>query len=149
MNVNNASEVGVTLAEIGCFDWPLSAAVVAGSQPIGETSIGVIGPGPQALALSSVYIHPSAAVTASDSNYFTFSVYKRTAGGAGVLLASGSSSVTASNPTGSWAAWTPVPLTLVAGAFVSPGDAITVLTTKTGTPQTIPQLYLAGFVTLN
>ena len=149
MNVLNDFEVAMLAAEIGIFEWPLAAAVVAGSQPIGETAIGILGPGPQQVAIGAILIHPSAAVTASDTNYFTITVNKRTAGGAAVPIANASSSLTAgSGPTGNWSAWTTVAMTVVAGAFISPQDVVTVVTTKTGTPQTIPQLYLGGFTTI-
>ncbi len=148
MNILNAFEVGCTLTQIGVFEYPTGGA--GGSAltlPQVETAVATIGPAPQGIEIGSVTINPSAAVTASDTNYCTISIFKRTAGGAGVLLASGSTSITLANPTGNWVAWVPVSLTRVAGAFVSANDVITISITKTGTGA-LPQFVLTGYTTV-
>jgi len=140
-NVFNEHEMGMYSAEIGMFEWPLTAAI-ASPGTLAETSIGLIGPGPYPISIGSVQIHPSAALTANNSNYVTITVFKRPGGGAATAIASVTTQITGS---GNWVAWTPVNLNVVAGAFVSPGDSITVTIVATGTGVGVPQLYLAGF----
>lgn len=138
MNLTNDWECAAVAAMIGCFDWPLAAQIGApGTQA--EISIGVVGPGPLPISLGSIAIHPAAALTANGSNYVTITVAKRTAGGGAVTLGTLATNVT------SWVAWTPINMVLASGAFVTPGDAITVAIAATGTGVTVPQLYLAGF----
>lgn len=147
MNLLSDPESAAVIAMIGVFEWPKGAADGTALAATPETAIGIVGQGPTAIALGAVTIHPSAAVAASDTNYATISVYKRTNANPGtpVLIASGSTSLTVNNPTGSWTAWQAVALTVVPGAQVAPLDAITVVITKTGSGVVTPQLYLAGF----
>jgi hypothetical protein len=141
-NILDPAELGIVASEIGVFEWPQSTAL---SATAAELPIGVIGPGSAPIAFGAIQIHPNTTYTASDSNYWTVQVYKRTAGGAGVLLAQGSSSVSLTSPIAftQWVASSLV-LSTGAGSFVSPGDVITGVVTKTGTPAAL-SFYLAGF----
>jgi hypothetical protein len=152
MNVLDAAEVGYVAAEIGIFEYPLAAALT-GTNALAETPVGIIGPGPVAIALNQVQLHPSAALTADPSNNATITVNKRTsaAPGTAVPIAIGVTVASGANSTGSWTQWKAVPLTTQtgAGSFVSPGDTITVAITKGGTGVTVPISMLIGFTTIN
>lgn len=151
MNLNNHTEVAAVLAEIGCFEWPKSAADGAAATATAETMVGVIGPGPSAIALGAVQYAPAAALTSDATNIATITVNKRTlaAPGTAVPIAVGATLVTGTNATGSWTAWKAVSLTVQSGAgsFVSPGDTITVAITKGGTGVVVPQGILVGYPT--
>lgn len=153
MNILDAAEVGYVAAEIGVFEWPKTAADGAAGTATAETAIGLIGPGPQAIALGAVQIHPAAALTADATNNATITVNKRTAAapGTAVPIAIGVTAPSGANSTGSWTAWQAVPLTIQtgAGSFVSPGDAITITITKGGTGVVVPQSYVAGYTKIN
>lgn len=147
MNLLNDFEVAMLAAEIGIFEYPNAAGFGAGN--LSETAIGILGPGPQAVAIGTVLLHPSAAVTASNSAYTTISINKRTAGGAGVLIASVSTQLSGTGVgSGNWVAWTTVPFTVVSGAYLSPGDVITFTAVGTGGGVTVPQFYLGGFTSI-
>lgn len=142
MDANYLPEVGAVLAEIGVFEWPLATAVTSPGT-VAETAIGVIGPGPANIAIGTISIHPAAALTANGTNFVTVTVAKRTSGGAAVTLATLATSTT------SWVAWTAINMAVVAGAFVSPGDAITVKVVATASGVGVPQLVLVGYTTIN
>jgi hypothetical protein len=147
MNLLNDFEVAAVAAEIGIFEWPQSTVLTASQA---ELPIGVLGPGPVNVAIGSVQIHPVITSASSDTNYWEFQIYKRTNGGAGVLIAQGSSSVTLNNPiTGGLVAFKAASLTVVAGAFLTPLDTVTGVVTKVGAPTTNLAFYLAGFTSLN
>ena len=143
MNILNGEEVAQVAAEIGLFEWPTGVL----SATTGETAVGILGPGTVSAALSAIQIHPSATFAPSNASYWFIQVWKRTAGGSAVLLASGSSSSSLNNPV-TFTAWVATNLVLVSGAFLSPGDVITAAATKTGTPSNL-QAYVSGFVTIN
>jgi hypothetical protein len=147
MNLLNDFEVASLAAEIGIFEYPNAAGFAAGV--LAEQAIGILGPGPTAVAIGTVLLHPSAVLTASNSNYTTISINKRTAGGAGVLIASMSTQLSGTGVgSGNWVAWTTVPFTVVAGAFISPGDVVTFTAAATGSGVTVPQFYLGGFTSI-
>lgn len=154
--VNNVTEIGYQLAEIGILQWNKTSADAPTSQDAGlsETSVGIIGPGPNAIPVSKVIFNPAAALTQSDTQNAIISVYKRNApdGGGGTtqtLLASAKTFTVADGGTGSWSPFTAVNFTVVAGAYVSPGDMITVAITKNGTTGvSVPQGELALFTTI-
>ena len=155
--VNSTSQVGETLAEIPFASWNKTAADSPTTQDAGtaELSVGLIGPGPQAIPLAAVRFTPQAALTASDTNNAIISVYKRNApdGGGGTtqtLLATASTFTPGlDGGTGSWSPFTPVSFTVVAGAYVSPADAITVAITKNGsTGVSVPQGELTLFTSI-
>jgi 2-keto-4-pentenoate hydratase len=143
MDILNGPEVAAVAAEIGLFEWPTGTLAAT----VGETSVGIFGPGTVAAALSAIQIHPATTYAPSDSNYWFVQVWKRTAGGSAVLLASGSSANTLNNPV-TFTAWVATNLVLVSGAYLSPGDVITAAATKTGTPANL-QAYVSGFVKIN
>lgn len=146
MNLNNGFETAAVAAEIGLFEYPQQVALSATQA---EVPIGILGPGPMNVAIGSVQIHPAATFASSDANYWQFQVFKRTAGGAGVQIAQGSSSATIANPfTGGLTAWKASALTVTAGATLAPLDVITVVVTKVGAPANI-SFYLSGFPTIN
>lgn len=149
MNLLNDFEVASLAAQIGIFEYP-GLALTATATELAETSIGILGPGPTAVAVGNVLLHPSAALTASNSAYATFTVSKRTAGGAAVPIASMSTQLLGTGVgSGNWTAWKTVPFTVVAGAFLSPGDVVTLQVLGTGGGEVIPQFYLGGFTTIN
>lgn len=136
MNLNNGFEDAALTAEIGIFEAPANTLSATAS----ETRLGLLGQGPVGAAIGAVYIDSNATFAASDANYWQFQVYKRTAGGAGVLIAQGSTSATVNSPIGGGSgvtAWVPAALNVVAGAFISPLDVVTIIVTKVGTPANI------------
>jgi hypothetical protein len=148
MNIFNEHEMGNITAEIGLFEYP-NGASFTGTNPLAETPIGMLGPGPYQIAIGSVMIHPQLALTANDSNYATITVSKRTAGGAPVTIASCTTKTLGGGGTGNWTAFAPVAMTVAANAFISPNDTITITIGKTGTGVTVPPFYLAGYPTVN
>ena len=123
----------MAIFEVECpfAQYPIPAAGTGVTQS--ETGIGIMGAGTLPIDLGSIIYHPSAAVTPSNTNYSTMSVYKRTGTGGAVLLGSITNSVSiAPYFSGTWTAFLQVPLVLVAGAFVSPGDSITFAVATTG-----------------
>jgi len=153
--VNNTFQVGVTLAEIPFVSWAKTAADSTPDAATAETTISVVGPGPTAIPLGAAYFNPAATLTASDSLPATINVYKRNAfatdGGGGstaTLIASQSTATVADGGSGSWYSYTPVALNVVAGAYVSPGDSITVTITKVGAGTTVPQGQLSLFTSI-
>jgi len=152
-NVNYGFEMGMITVETPIFGYPNQAQIANGSLPTAEIPIGIIGPGTVSIPLGAVQIHPQVALTADNTNFLTVTVNKRTAAAPGtpVALAIATSTISGANSTGNWVAFTTFSMTLVAGAFVSPGDQITVITTKGGTgpavPGGLPALFLGGFMT--
>jgi hypothetical protein len=143
-DVNNAFEMGVIAVETDLFQWPNTAALAVTG--LAETPVGLIGPGPQPIAIGSCYFHTQAALTANNSNYETLTVAKRTNGGGATTIASVTTQITGS---GNWTAFTNVPIPLAAAVeFVKPGDSITFTVTETGSGVAIPVGMLACFTTL-
>lgn len=149
-DINNGNEMAVITTETPLFGWPNQAAITGANITGQEIPIGIIGPGIVGIALASIQIHPSAALTADNTNNATITVNKRTAAAPGtpVAIAVATTAITGSNATGNWVAFTTFAMTLVAGAFLSPGDEITVALTKAGTGVTLPALFLGGFMTV-
>lgn len=157
MNVNYAPEIGAVVVETGVAEWPKTAADVSASTATAETSFGLIGPGPSAIPISTCQFHTAAAVVASNTAYATLNVFKRNSvydGAAGTLIATVSTSLLpasdagVTNASGSWTQFSNVPIPSVAGAYVSPGDSLTVSITKTGAGVVVPQGQLACFTTI-
>ena len=148
-NVNYGFEMGMITVETPIFGYPKQAADGAAGTATAETPVGIIGPGTVAIALAAVQIHPSSNLTADNSNFATITVNKRTAAAPGtpVALAVAATTIAGANSTGNWTAFTTFNMTLVAGAFVSPGDEITVAITKSGTGVVVNPLFLGGFMT--
>lgn len=144
LDVNNGFETAVVAVETGLFEWPKSAADPSATSTTGETSIGLVGPGPQAIPIGTCQFHTSAAMSVDAANYATITVFKRTNGGDASTLAS-------LNATSSWTAFTNVgiPLNDAGPMYVSPGDSITVSIGKTGAGGIVPQGQLACFTTIN
>jgi hypothetical protein len=118
--------------------------------PVGEFAARVIGPGPAQIALSKCQFFPAAGVTSSDSAYATINVYKRTlpqadGGTTQTKVATQLTKTAADGGSGDWVAWQAVSLQVVSGAFVSPGDVLTIETTKTGAGVSLPAGALSCF----
>lgn len=128
------------------------AAVVAGAD-VAEVSIGSVGAfasGGMAIGGGMLTLVAGAGTfTANDTNFTTFTVNKRTAGGAAVPIAIGSTKLTGANATGSMTAWGNVKLTAVAGASVAPGDNLTVAITHGGAGLAVPASLLELFPALS
>jgi hypothetical protein len=148
-DVNYGFEMGMVTVETPLFGYPKQSADGSAAATTAETPIGIIGAGTVGIALAAISIHPSAALTADNTNNATITVNKRTvaAPGTPVALAIATTSIAGANSTGNWVAFTTFNMTLVAGAFLAPGDEITVVITKGGTGVVIPALFLGGFMT--
>lgn len=107
-------------------------------QATGETRIGEIA---ETGTASLITLTPMDVLVAHDTNYATISVYKRTDGGARVLVASRTTRVT-SPGSGDWAAEVPFALTIATGA-VTAGDVITYAITKSGSGVVVPGFAIA------
>lgn len=142
MQANYPPDIANTLGENAFIGWNNQAAVAAGT-PIAETVIGELGHSGTGLPISSIEFSPAAAVALNASNFTTWTVAKRTAGGAAVTLGTFSTATTA------MAQWTPAVFTLAAGAFLSPGDIVTVKTVESGTGASKPQGELSIFTSVN
>lgn len=127
----NSLAMGATqLATIPVATSPAGTDVV-------ETPNGLIGPNTSG-PLGSVYFVPNAtALTASNSNYLTFTVSKRTAGGAPVTIAQVTTQL-APTGSGNWTAWQAVPIPLVGSPTLAALDALTYSTTHTGSGVILP-----------
>lgn len=150
MNVNYPPDVAtqVALQEIKSF---LFAQTGAGTD-LAETVIGVVGPGPQGMAIGGARITGSlvgSTLTASTTAFVTFTISKRTAGGAPVVIAQGTTNTTVNGGTGNWVAWVANVLPGIAGATVSPGDVITIATTHAAGGTLIPASVVEIFGTVN
>lgn len=104
---------------------------VASSTALAETINGWIPSTQGGTVTGSVYI-PNATFAANGSNFYTFNVFKRTNGGASVLLATANTSVNGLT------AWTPFPLTIQAGVAVAANDVLTCTIVATGAPAAFP-----------
>jgi len=83
--------------------------------------------------VTAVRLTTAIAVTASDTNYASFFVQKRTAGGAAVTIGTGTTQTSGSGGLGSLVAWTPVTIVLTdANRVLAAGDILTVSVSKTG-----------------
>lgn len=146
MQVNNPNEVGNALCEAApFFEYPQASFTAS----VAETPAGIIGPGPLALAIGSIILHPLNTLALSGTAYVTINVFKRTAGGAGVLIGT-TTTQTAQASSAAWTAYTPVSLTLQtgAGSFVSPNDTITMQIVVTGAPAA-QTFTIGGFIKPN
>lgn len=150
MNANFLPEVAATVSEMGVVDYLKAADTQDGG---GETLVGVIGPGAANIALSTCNFAPAAALTASDTQFATITVYKRTplADASTVLTQLGSvtTKTSGSGGTGSWSQNAPVSIPVDAGAYVAPGDVVTVGVAKTGGGVVVPAGQLNCYTTIN
>lgn len=142
LNVNYAWEIGNVVAETGFAGWSKAAADVSATTTTGETSIGLIGPGPVGIGVSLCEFHPSAAMTADAANYATITINKRTQGDAAVAIAQ-------LNTTSNWAAFNNIAIPATTSNFVAAGDSLTVTIGKTGAGAIVPQGELACFTNIN
>lgn len=150
MQINNPSDVGYNVAaqEIKSF---LFAQTSAGTD-LAETVIGVVGAGPQAIAIGPAKITAQlvgGTLTASTTAFVTFTISKRTAGGAPVVIAQGTTNTTVNGGTGNWVAWVANTIPNIAGASVSPGDVLTIATTHAAGGTLIPASIIELFGTIN
>lgn len=144
MNLLNPYESSMVTVETPFAGWPKAAADGAAANATSETAIALVGPGDVQLAVGTVQIHPAAALTGDPANNATINVFKRMASNQSqVLLAT----LTTTAVAGNWTAWKAVNVPVQAGAFVAPGDTITVSITKGGTGVVVPQLFLGVYTT--
>jgi hypothetical protein len=160
LDVNYVNSVGSQVVEQGLFEWNKNWADGTDSGgSLTEIPVDGIGPGPLSIPVSQCQFVTSAALTASQTTYATLNVYKRPGnnpdGGVGPTLIASASTTTnmldaaADAPsTGSWFAWQNVVIPPVTGAFVAPGDQITVSITKTSTGVGVPQGILTCYSTI-
>lgn len=151
MQANLPSDIANSLAGQEFKSW-LALAVTAGADQA-EIQIGAVGPyaaGGMAIGGGTLTLQGTGATfTASDTNFTTFTVNKRTAGGAAVPILIGSTKLTGANATGSMVAWGNVKLTAVAGASVSPGDVLTYAVTHGGAGLAVPASIIEIFPALS
>src|ERR1700722_5582485 len=153
VSVNEIFSIGTTVAEMPVAAWKKLGADDGGPGNQAETPVGVIGPGPTNIPIGAVQFTPNAALTASNTAEAVISVYKRNTpdGGGGTnqtLIASIGTATTNDGGSGNWCPYIIVPHKVVAGAFVSPGDTITVAITKVSTGTVVPAGQLAIFNTV-
>lgn len=132
----------------------INLAAIAALGSLAETAFGLVGPGPLALDLGAVQFHPSAAITANNTNYFTITVNKRTAASPGTAVPIAIMSLQlfgTGSGVGNLAAWSAANFFIQtgAGSFISPGDALTISVASTGgsglaMPQSWVGLFLKG-----
>lgn len=148
MNVNNQNEVGLTLAATEVKSVAVAAITAGSDSAPAEMSMGALGAATGITIGSASYLTPGT-LTANDTNYVTITVYKRTAGGAGVAIAQATTKTSASGGTGNWVAFTPVTIQAIAGAFVSAGDAVTATIVHTAGGVAVPAGVLELFMSVN
>jgi hypothetical protein len=119
--------------------WKRSASDALGTDTMSEQPFATVL---AAGNLIAVVFRPLAGVAHDPANYATISIYKRTAGGAPVLVAQVDTSAL------DWTASIPVVIPIVA-APVAVGDVLTVAITKTGTGVVIPAGTLAAITSPN
>ena len=162
VNVNYANSIGNLVVETGVVEWPQATSTADAALAIAESPMGLVGPGPDQIPITTCYYHTQSALTASQSNYATISVYKRNAllgdGATTQTLIAQTNTVTnaadagldaAAGATGSWSAFQNVVIPALAGAYISPGDAVTFAMTKTGTGVVVPIGQVACFTSIN
>ena len=142
MQGNYTPDVGNQLAATALQSWPIASG---SNLTLAETAIGMQGNN-TGMQIGTVYIVPTAAVTASDSTFWTITVGKRTAGGSRSTIATATTKTSASGGTGSWTAFVPVAIPVSAGAYLAPGDVVTLQIAVTSTPGTFPASQLEIFV---
>ena len=114
-----------------------TAAATSNEVQMGMVSPLALGPG-FSLVAGSAYFIPQTAIVASDTNYATIQIQKRTAGGAAVTVGQLTTSLTVGYPTGNIAALAPAAFTMVAGVTLLPLDVITYNIAKAGSGIIIP-----------
>jgi hypothetical protein len=166
MDINNASEVGTVVAQLAvaetvrASDLTLQIDASTGVYlASGDTAFAVVGPGTQTIPIANCVFTPNAALTASNTNYGTVSIYKRPGqysdAGSGTLIASVATAIPpaadagVTNASGNWLAFGSVNIPPVSGAYVSPGDVISYSTTKAGTGVALPQGTISCYTNVN
>lgn len=121
------------------LQWKKQIDDASASAATAEASVGVVD---DAANLIQVLLVPAKPLTADAVNNATISLWKRTNGGAAVLLASVTSSAI------SWTTGAPVALT-IAAAPIAAGDALSVTITKAGTGVVVPAFELFTILDVN
>lgn len=148
MQSNYLPDVANSFAATEIKAFVIAGGTAGAGSDISESVIGRIGDS-AGFALAKVTITPSAALTASDTLFVTFTVSKRTAGGSGVTVATATTKTSGSGGTGSWVAWTPVTIPLAANITLAAGDVLTITATHASTGTAVPQSILELFVAVN
>lgn len=121
-------------------------AALAATVDLTDTPVSLISPNGGGLVLS-VYVVPSAALTADDTNFRTITLNKSTAGAASVAIASLTTKTTVGGGTGNWAAKVPLLLTFsLSPALVAPLDVLTLTTLHAAAGTAIPAFQLVAFI---
>jgi hypothetical protein len=136
-------------AASGFMEYQLAALTI--TTDLAETVIGQMASAGAAIALGAVSLAPAVALAANNTNNVTITINKRTAAAptVAVPIAVGTTAVSGTNSTGSWVQWSQVQLTVVSGAFLSPGDVITIAVTHASAGIAVPQSLITFFPTLN
>jgi hypothetical protein len=121
-----------------CLRWTRQSTDATAATATGETRVGEVG---ETGSIATALVVPNAALVASDTNYATINLYKRTNGGGRVLLASLITRTTGVGGSGDWAKDVPLALTISVSAITA-GDVLTGEITKTGTGVVVPSFAL-------
>lgn len=119
--------------------WKKSAADASAATALGEQPIGQVVAAGQIL---EIVFRPLTSLAHDAANYATLTIYKRTGGGAPVVVAQLATSAL------DWTASIPVIVPLVAGAIAA-GDLLTFAIAKTSSGVIVPQGTLAMIATPN
>jgi hypothetical protein len=112
------------------------------SKEAADTALGtttaerVVFTAPEDLTITEILLEPAAALTASDTNYATLTVSRRDAGGGNRVTID--SATTQTTGTGSWTAFSTIPLDGVSNASVAAGQKVTIEISKTGLGVVVP-----------
>ena len=143
-NMIGTARAAVNAAHIRTYNGRFTDAGTAGTGQ-GESPIGRVR---NAGVVRSVNVSVPLAVVADNTDYISFTVSKRTAGGAAVTIASGTTQVSG---LGALTAFLPLALTLAAAAnlALAAGDVLTVTVAKGGAGKAMAAATTFGVVTVD
>ena len=84
------------------------------------------------IVVTKCSILPEAALTSSNTDYATFELNQRTAGGTAVVVGSLTTKTTAASGSGDWTALVPLTVSITDGVTVANGDTLTIKESKAG-----------------
>lgn len=143
MQKNYTPDVGDAVIAQGFFNYPVPA-ITAGT-PLAEVVVDMQGRNVGCGVAEIDLIVSGAGVTASDTNFATITVSKRTNGGAPVTLATATTKTSGSGGLGNITAFVPTKIPLSGSPVVSAADVVTVTVAHTGSGVSIPASQLVGF----